>query len=382
MHPPRVALVLALMGCAGIARAAAMAPPAPPGDYPLPKNPVVVRDGGELSRVLEQSVPQDIVLRDGVYHNLAAFENTCGHRLYAEHSGRAILTVGLSVGSTDCAGGGRVQGLTFDLQQGAKAANGAAIEVWGEARDTVLADITIDGHNLVGTGIAARQPEGLVIQRVVASNFTGWGIYVDADVFDLTVANPPILEDLNVANVSRPVPRSSDGTAEACIWVGNTAVGRRFKVRNCAWMGVWTGTAAKDATFSDIDIDDIGSTKGSSTGLYLEHFTTDTVFERVRIGPNVTVGVVCEWADPAWGSRPACNGVVIQDSLIDSRCIGAYLDDGTRNTTLRHTAFVGQHRGAIAVFNNNYNILYDTSGNDYRLMKAGAPIVLNENNPC
>ena len=139
---------------------------------------------------------------------------------------------------------------------------------------------------------------------------------------------------------------------------------------------------ATDVAARGIDIDDIGSTKGSSTGLYLEHFTTDTVFERVRIGPNVTVGVVCEWADPAWGSRPACNGVVIQDSLIDSRCIGAYLDDGTRNTTLRHTAFVGQHRGAIAVFNNNYNILYDTSGNDYRLMKAGAPIVLNENNPC
>lgn len=74
--------------------------------------------------------------------------------------------------------------------------------------------------------------------------------------------------------------------------------------------------------------------------------------------------------------------MVIQDSVIDSRCVGAYLDDGTRNTTLRRTAFVHQEKAAVAIFNKNYNILYDTAGNDYAQMKASARTVLNQNNPC
>jgi hypothetical protein len=376
-----VAMLTFLAGL-GTAHAVDVAPPAPPAGYALPPSAVKVHNGPELARQLSPSVPQDIVLSDGVYRSAEPFSNECGHRLFAEHQGKAVLTAGLAIGSNDCGGGARVQGLAFDIAEAQSSANNAAIEVWGTASGTVLADIVIDGHGVLGTGIAARQPEGLAIQRVMATNFQSWGIFVDADDFDRTLTKPPLLEDLNVANVSRPVPRSSNGTAEACIWVGNTAVGRRFKVRNCAWMGVWSGTAAKQARFSDLDIDDIGSREGSSTGLYLEHFTTDSVFERIRIGPNVTVGIVCEWADPAWGSRPACDGVVIQDSLIDSRCVGAYLDDGTRNTTLRRTAFVHQASAAVAIFNKHYNILYDTSGNDYGLMQAGAPVVLNKNNPC
>ena len=147
-------------------------------------------------------------------------------------------------------------------------------------------------------------------------------------------------------------------------------------------MGLWTGTAAKNARFSDVDIDDIGSPRRPSTGLYLEHFTTDTTFERFRIGPNVTVGVECEWADPAWDSRPGCDGVVIQDSLVHTRCVGLYLDDGTRNTTVRRTVFVNQQRAAIATYNKKYNLLFDTSGNDYSGMQHGARVVLDENNPC
>lgn len=378
-----VAAVAAQAAAQPAAQAAAVAPPEPPRSYPLPRGAAWVSSGAELARELAKDQPQDIILRDGLYQAPGPFNNACGHRVFAENQGQAVLTSGFSIGDNYCSGGGRIQGLTFDLTDPQRAANNAAIEVWGKAQGTLLADLVINGHGTLDSGIAARQPEGLKIQRIVAANFRSWGIFVDADDFDRSVSQPALLEDLDVANVSRPVPQSSDGTAEACIWVGNTAVGRRFKVRNCAWMGMWTGTAAKQARFADIDIDDIGSpTSSSSTGLYLEHFTTDTLFERVRIGPNVTMGVACEWADPAWGSRPACDGVVIQDSLIDSRCVGAYLDDGTRNTTLRRTTFVHQQSGAVAIFNDNHNILYDTSGNDYGMMKAGAPIILNKNNPC
>jgi len=379
---PIIAALLVMMSSGAGSAAIAPAPPAPPSSYTLPVRPVLVGNSAELEAAVASGTPQDIVLRDGVYRADAALAVVCGHRLYAEHSGRAVLTVGLSLGSDDCAGGGRVQGLAFDLQRPAGTAGGAAIEVWGTARGTVLADITIDGHRVADAGILARQPEGLKIQRVVARNFLSWGVFVDADEFDLAVVEPPLLEDIDVVNVGRAVPGSSDGTAEACIWVGNTATGRRFRVRHCAWMGLWTGTAAKNALFSDVDIDDIGSPRRPSTGLYLEHFTTDTTFERIRIGPNVTVGVECEWADPAWDSRPGCDGVVIQDSLVHTRCVGVYLDDGTRNTTVRRTAFVAQQKAAIATFNQQYNLLFDTSGNDYSGMQRGARVVLDENDPC
>ncbi|HYN39007.1 MAG TPA: hypothetical protein VES39_07140, partial [Rhodospirillales bacterium] len=304
-----------------------VAPPVPPGLYSVPASAVRVRNGTELARELAEESPRDILLADGVYGSDRPFTNACGHRLYAEHPGQSVLTVGLSIGGDTCSSGGRVQGLVFDINNAAKTPGGAAIEIWGNARFTVVADTTIRGHSVLEAGIVARQPEGLQITRVVATDFRSYGILVDADVFDLAVVVPPLLLDLDVANVSRPRPGEADGTAEACIWVGNTAIGERFRVRNCAWMGVWTGTAVKNAHFSDIDIDDIPL----SAGLYLEHFTTDTTFDRLSIGRNVSIGVACEWADPSWGSRPACDGVIIQDSVIRARCVGAYLDDGTRN---------------------------------------------------
>ncbi len=382
MVQPVVAAFLLLLGGSTGAAIAAPAAPLPPGVYPLPARAVFVRDSAELRQALASATPLDIVLRDGVYRSDGPFIVVCGHRLYAEHLGRAVLAAGISMGSDDCAIGGRVQGIAFDVQQAGATSSGAAVEVWGSGRGTVLADLTIDGHRVLDAGIIARQPEGLKIQRVLARNFLSWGILVDANEFDLAVVEPAVLEDLDVANVSRPSPGASDGTAEACIWVGNTAAGARFRVRNCAWMGVWTGTAARNVHLSDVDIDGIGSPQRTSVGLYLEHFTTDSVFERFRIGPDVTIGVECEWADPAWNSRPGCDGIVIQDSLIQTRCVGIYFDDGTRNATVRRTAFVDQQRAAIATFNKKFNLLYDTSGNDYSGMKRGARIVLDENNPC
>ncbi|HYN39032.1 MAG TPA: hypothetical protein VES39_07265, partial [Rhodospirillales bacterium] len=159
MHPPHTnpgrrlrfrrlrsalaAAVLASTGAAGIGAAAAPAPafapaiaasPLPPQTYALPANPVRVRTSAELARELAQRSPRDIVLADGVYTTTGAFSNACGHRLYAEHLGQAVLTTGLIVGSNDCSGGGRVQGLAFSIATRAGTAENAAIEIWGTAR--------------------------------------------------------------------------------------------------------------------------------------------------------------------------------------------------------------------------------------------------------
>lgn len=385
MHPR---FGLALLGWLLPALAyAAVTPSLPPAPYALPTGAVSVSTGAQLTAELAKTAPHDIVLRDGTYTTSGFFVSACGHRLYAQNLGRAVLTSGISIGSGGCGEGAVVRGLTFAIADANKAVvssqpvnpdETSVIETWGRARNVRLLDITIAGNHKVGAGIIARQPEGLQIRRVVARGFRSWGINVDADVFDLKVATPPVLEDLMLSDVSRPVPKSADGLAEACLWVGNTALVSRVRVRDCAWMGVWTGTAAARAIFSDIDIDDVAN----GIGLYVEHFTTDTTFQRMQIGPHLALGVECEWAAPAWDYRPACDGVLFQDSIIDTRCAGIYLDEGTRDTTARRITFLNQGQGAFVTTGPATNILFDTSGNDYNRMRPGAQVHVVANNPC
>jgi hypothetical protein len=353
------------------------APPLPPQAYTLPAGAVRVRNGAELARVLAERSPRDIILADGVYTAAGAFTNGCGHRLYAEHLNQAVLTTGLIIGGNDCSGGGRVQGLLFSIPGRAGTAENAAIEVWGTASFTTIADVILWGHGALEAGIVARQPEGLQITRVAAAGFRSYGILVDADVFDLTVVVPPLLQDLNVADVGRPTPGESDGTAEACIWVGNTAIGERFYMRNCAWMGLWTGTAAKNARFSDIDVDNIPL----AAGVYLEHYTTNSIFERVNVGPNVKTGIICEWAAPDWDHRPGCDGVIIQDSWIRSRCVGVNFEHGTRNSTVRRTHFLLPTWAAVGDYRGTKN-LWDTTGNTFESSGVGGVPLSRQLAPC
>lgn len=367
--------------------AAPVDPPLAPAGYAVPSGAVSVGNGAELAAQLAKGTPQNIVLRDGTYATSGHFTSSCGHRLYAQNVGRAVLTSGLTIGSSTCGQGAIVRGLKFVITDAKKAVipyypadfnQTSVIEIWGAARNVQLLDLTITANRLVGNGIAGRQVEGLQIRRVVASGFRSTGVYVDANKFGLNVGTPPVLQDLSISNVARPVAKSSGGTSEACLWVGNTAQVSRVKVRNCAWMGVWTGTAVKNALFSDLDID----VSANGIGLYLEHYTTNTTFQRLKIGPNLLLGAICEWADPAWGYKPACDGVILQDATINTKCAGFYLDEGTRNTTARRTTFVNQAKGAFATTNHAYNILRDTTGNNYSGMKPGARITFEENNPC
>ena len=106
------------------------------------------------------------------------------------------------------------------------------------------------------------------------------------------------------------------GRAEACVWIGDAGSVRRVRARSCAWSGLWTGTATRRASFEAIDVD------RARTGVYIEHFTRDSTFRALRIGPRVRIGLAAEWADPVWGRRPASVGNVIEDSRFESRLVG------------------------------------------------------------
>jgi hypothetical protein len=344
--------------------------PASPSRYDVPRSAVPVSTSAALRRALRHPRPTDIVLADGVYDAPTPFLNANGHRLYAARAGGATLRAGLSLGANGGPGGGSVQGLLFDVRDERKTAQGAEILVWGSARNAAVRDVVLRGNRAVRAGLVVRQPEGFRAERLVALDFTDYGVVVDAhDPARTKLTWPFQLIDVRVAGVARPVPGSSDGRAEACVWIGNPGIVRRVHARDCAWTALWTGTAATQALFDRVDVDD------TRTGVYIEHFTHRSIFQRLRVGEDVRVGVLAEWAAPAWDRRPASVGNVIQDSWIGASVAGVYLDEGTARTIVRRTTFANQHWAAIGDYRGIDNTYY---GNNYEAIAPGAEEVTEE----
>ena len=336
--------------------------PAAPASYRAPRGAVRVSSASELRSALAGRRRRAIVLAPGTYGGTRPFANPHGHRLYGARLGRAVLTAGLSLGGNRGPGGGLVRGLVFDVRDARRTVDGAAILVWGTGRGSRILDTTLRGHRRLSAGVAARRTEGLVIRRVVVRRFRDFGVLVDANDADRPEQQEPFaISDLDVADIARPTPGSSMGRSEACVWIGDSGSLRRVRARSCAWSGLWTGTAARRARFEAIDVD------RARTGVYIEHFTTDSTFRSLRIGPRVRVGLTAEWADPAWGRRPASVGNVIEHSRFESRLVGVYLDEGTTRTTVRRSSFANQTWGAIGEYRGRENAIY---GNDY----GGAPV--------
>ena len=321
-----------------------------------------VSSASELRSALAAHRRRAIVLAPGTYGGTRPFANPHGHRLYGARVGRAVLTAGLSLGGNRGPGGGLVRGLVIDVRDPRRTVEGAAVLVWGTGRGSRILDTTLRGHRKLSAGVAVRRTEGLVMRRVVVRRFRDFGVLVDANDADRPEQREPFaISDLDVADVGRPTPGSSMGRAEACVWIGDAGSLRRVRARSCAWSGLWTGTATRRARFESIDVD------RARTGVYLEHFTSDSRFRGLRIGPRVRVGLTAEWADPAWGRRPASVGNVIEDSRFESRLVGVYLDEGTTRTTVRRSSFANQTWGAIGDYRGKENAIY---GNDY----GGAPV--------
>jgi hypothetical protein len=342
-------------------------PVAPPAPYSTPATAVTVYSSAQLNQALNAS-NQDIVVADGVYDSSGPFVNANGDRVYAQHLGGAIFRAGFVLGGNWGPGHGLLQGLAFDVSSMNKVLNGSIVHIWGTGSNSQVLDSTFEGNSVISTGIMAREVEGVVIRRVVARDFRDWGVIVDPSKPSYTPAKPPLLEDVDSANVTWPTARASNGTAEACVWVGVKAVVRRLKARNCAWEGLWVGAGTRDSVFEDLDLNDVG------IGVYVEHFASHATFRRVHAGQNVDRGLTCEWADPAWDSRAACSDVLIEDSYFDTKVIGVYLDQGTTRTTVRNTTFAHQRCGAIGNYDGVGN-LWDTTGNDYGSIGAGAVAV-------
>jgi hypothetical protein len=366
---------LGLLGVGGSSHAAerpSAAPgqvrPVPPSRYTVPRPFVRVRTSAQLRAALARSKPTKILLHRGTYDADRPFVNANGHALYAGLLGKVVLTAGLSLGVDEDRPGGLVQGVVIDVREWEKTVDGVALMVRSPGAQVL--DVRLSGQRVIRSGLVVREPEGFRAARLVVRDFTDYGVLVDANDRDRTSLKRPFdLRDLDVAGIKRPVPGSSQGRGEACVWVGNPGVVTRARARRCGWTGLWTGTATTGARLTGIDVDE------TRTGVYLEHFTRESTFDRIRVGPRVRVGVTAEWADPDWGGVPGSIDNVIQDSRFESWLVGVYLDEGTTRTVIRRSTFVGQRWAAIGDYEGVDNAYH---ANDYRKIARGAVPVTRE----
>ncbi len=334
-----------------------------PARYVVPARARHVSSSARLRAALSDRRAETIVLAPGVYDNPRAFVDADGDRIYSARPGRAVFTAGIVLGAAHGPPGALIRGLTFEVTDPSKVSQGAEVLVWGSATGASVLDTRLDGHGVVGAGLVVRQPNGFVARRVVARRFLSYGIEVDPNDYGYTARVPYSLRDLTIAQVSRQVPGSSNGTAEACLWLGSQGKVQRVSVRGCAISGIWTGTAMKHSQVEDATIRD------SRVGIYMEHYTTSSTFARLRIGPGVTRGVNAEWDNPAVGGKPASTDNVIEDARVQSTHVGVYLDQGTTRTTIRRCVFVGQDWAAIGDYKGVDNSYY---GNNFKRIDPGA----------
>jgi hypothetical protein len=340
----------------------------PPAAYRAPRGALVVHNSRQLDRALAHSRRTNIVLAPGIYRHRGPFYVRDGKRLYAARLGAAVLKAGVVLGAPSGRAFPLLRGLLIDVRNRSETLDGDAIHVWGSASRARILDTTVLGHRRIESGIIVRQPEGFVARRVVVRGFRSYGVLVDPDEPGYSARRPFRLEDVAVAHVAWPVRGASGGRAEACFWLGSRGTTRRVSAVDCGLAGIWTGTANSGSLVHGAEID------RTPVGIYLEHFTTDGVFERLRVGPSVQRGVNAEWADPAWGGRPASVGNLFRDSTFKTSLVGIFLDEGTTRTNVAGCTFAGQSWAGIG----NYLGLDNRfQGNDFSGLLPGAlPISL------
>src|SRR5215218_6038047 len=346
--------------------------PVRPRPYTVPVDALVVSSSPDLAAALSNGHREAIVLAPGVYDNPRPFVDRDGDRLYAALPGRAVLKAGVVLGANAGPPGASIRGLTFNVRDGAKTLHGAIVHVWGSASHASVLDTRFYGHGRVETALLVRQPLGFVARRIVAEGFRSYGVLVDPNNLHYRTRAPFALSDLAISRVRRPLRGSSNGRAEACLWLGSPGTAKRVSVRRCGITGIWTGTATHGSRVVDATIDQ------SRVGIYIEHYTTGTTFNRLRIGPDVNRGVNAEWSNVAAGHKPASSDNMIENAYFRTRHVGVYLDEGTRRTVVRRCVFVGQNWAAIGDYLGQGNTYYD---NDFDAIEPAAVEVTHDHDP-
>lgn len=369
----------------GIPEQLGIDPPTPPQEHTPPTCTPVMEANDECRNVdtvaelqaavtLDPGNAMDIILADGTY--LASdlvgvdfLQLARGHRLWAENAGGAVLTFGILTGGNPCNpalaskfDGPELHGLVFDIDDAQHAAtlNGvtAALWAWGHSRGMKVHDCWFRGWGQVERAISVNRPDGLDVQRVEVLDFKRFGVRVElgwpastvmcpADPAPSVVEDPARLSDLAIYGIGDPAWSSQTpacgtsgaycpGTQEHGIFIGETTIVERARIRDVAWTGILVGDNQKAihrVTLRDIDIDEQGSNEdGWGAGVGFEAGADGATLEQFCIGPDVRRGVHAEWDHG--GTQPENVDLTIADGWSRAKYYGVTLDAGTLDTTI------------------------------------------------
>jgi hypothetical protein len=366
------------------ATASAVTAPAPPTTYALPAGTTLVTNSTQLKTALKAAKAKQIVLADGIYDSSTYFSDANGSSLYAQHVGKAILRAGLVVGANWGSGGSVVRGLAFDVSTPSKTFQNSEVNTWGPAgAGTQVLDCTFDGHWSVAVGILAVNPAGLVAQRLQFAHFTDHAIRATNNARVAYGAPTPVigsLSDISVDGVSRAQAGSSNGTAEAGIFIGHPVRDgvHRIRVRNAAVAGIETANNARDTTFTDLDINMSGPHAAMGVAVYMEHYSLHLIFNGFVITGSQT-GFNGEWNDGTPGAA-AAQHVTIENGTIDAagwtipnkHTVGVFFDEGSDSNTVTGVTFKNQNWAGIGSYKNIGTNSF--TGNTFQLLAGAVPI--------
>lgn len=354
----------------------------PPSPYKVPSGGIVATDGPSLIRAIDTN-PSCVILADGTYDSSSVFLNRNAIPLYAQHLGKAILTAGIEGGGNYAKPGALLQGLVIDVKDPSKAATEgsvlACVASWGSGTGFKLYDTVLKGNKVLEYGFYTTNPIDADLQRLQVYGFTDNGIMLHNNQKVPYGSTTPIVKnvtDILVDGVVRPVPGSSNGTAEAGLFLGHPILNLdRIKLRNCYWSGIETCDNSWDTTYSNLDIDMTGL-PGRGTGFYMEHFNFNNIIRASLI--KVADGAIC--INSEWDYGQVDNGSkrnTVRDSVLIGGRLAINLDEGTESSTVNNVMFEGQTIAAIGEYLNNKTPgTFNTyMNNDYsKLAKGAVPV--------
>lgn len=362
--------------------------PTPPSIYTPPAG-TSVSTSVDLVNALASGTPATIIVEDGTYTNSSYATVGAAHQVYARNLGGATLQFGVQSGSVN---GPKFQGINWNVTDSSKTLSGYIAHMWGSSTGWQFLDCAFKGNDTIQAAVAVRADsayENLIIRRCTAKNFHSWGFLIDSNSTSYNPTNPPILEDIYTENcVYAADAQTSNGVSEAGLWLGCKATLNRlwchqvkgYSVNGTrgtqkAWQGLWIGTNVRNCTLNDILV-----TGFIAFGIYgygpLNSDDSSTVtINRLETHWPVNVGHHQEWDNPSAAHHPNTQNVVVQNSWIQSQCVGVHYDQGTENSTVKNTVFEGQ----ASACTNNYlegspGNLGDTTGNDYSRRLGGCAI--------
>lgn len=357
--------------------------PKPPQNYMLPSAYSLVDNTESFINAFKSTTIQNIVLEDGIYINSSVVRAGAAHKIWSRNLGGALLKFGLELRGD----GSEVHGLSFE-------GNGGETMIFIEEKNpnSKILDCYFNGNRTVGKAIEGRETSGLVVKRCVIRDFAEFGIfwqsYFPKYLYD-SPEIPPIIEDCDISGIYQPVRGQMNGTGECGLWASTECTVNRVKITDTGWMGLWTGGNCNNALFSNITIDNCYKDDNHSVGIYVEHWTRDSIFQNLQIGPlsgasrpghRMDIGITTEWDDPDIMPNPVLgqsNGAnhnnIFENGQINSRLIGINLED-SENTTIRNIKFKNQRQYAIRDHDSNgtgYTTSLEKGSNDFKDIASG-----------